>query len=91
MRGQKETRAFDSVARTCAPGLEVVGDGGAAVLLDAAGKEVRRAKVGGRWGEVDGGRDAAAGGGGGRMGRVLHVRLGVFSKPPRLVDDLYKN
>jgi hypothetical protein len=78
MRGQKETRAFDSVARTCAPGLEVVGDGGAAVLLDAAGKEVRRAKVGGRWGEVDGGRDA--GGGGGRMGRVLHVRFGsVFS------------
>jgi hypothetical protein len=63
------------VARTCAPRLEVVGDGGAAVLPDAAGQEVRPAKVSGRRGEVDGGRDAA--GGGGRRGRVLHFRFGV--------------
>lgn len=48
---------------TCVLGLEVVGDGGGAVLLDAAGEEVHPAEVGGRRGQVDGGRDGGGGGG----------------------------
>jgi hypothetical protein len=89
MSGKKETRDLTrGRARTCGPRLEVVGYGGAAVLPDAAGQEVRPTEVGCDWGEVDGSRDA---GGGCRRGRRLHVELTFVEFPHSTSDHRKKN
>jgi len=89
MSGKKETRDLSRGERTCGPRLEVVGYGGAAVLPDATGQEVRPAEARSHWGEVDGGRDA---GGGCRRGRRLHVGSGSWNfRPPPPCDHRREN